>query len=283
MSKPIIDCQVHAYEHNHPERPWQGHLTGPDSANGAEMCAAMDAVNVDGAILVSPFSMYRFDPSYALEVQVAFPHRFGLVRPFDPTSASVEDEVAEWAQQPGVIGARLMLSGIADTPASSEGGIDRLFAACAHTGLPLNVLAWGSLTRLGDLARRHPNTQVVLDHLGLPQPFSPPPPAKPFAALADVCALAACDNLAIKISGACTLSHEAFPFADIWQPLTTIFDAFGLTRCLWGTDWTRAVKLVTYQEGVDAFRDTGHLSASDKEQLMGGTLASIYNWSPAPV
>jgi hypothetical protein len=32
------------------------------------MVAAMDAVGVDGALLVSPFSMYRYDASYAIEV-----------------------------------------------------------------------------------------------------------------------------------------------------------------------------------------------------------------------
>src|SRR3712207_8523556 len=38
---------------------------------------------------------------------------------------------------------------------------------------------------------RHPDTQLVVDHLGLPQPFAPPPPAQPFADLPKVLALAA--------------------------------------------------------------------------------------------
>ena len=32
----VIDVQVHAYEHNHPGRPWAGVLHGPQSANGEE-------------------------------------------------------------------------------------------------------------------------------------------------------------------------------------------------------------------------------------------------------
>ena len=62
----LIDVQVHAYEHNHPGRPWAGHLHGPQSATGEEMVAAMDAVGVDAAIIVSTFNLYRYDPSYAL-------------------------------------------------------------------------------------------------------------------------------------------------------------------------------------------------------------------------
>jgi L-fuconolactonase len=49
---------------------------------------------------------------------------------------------------------------------------------------------------------------------------------------------------------------------------------------LWGTDWTRAVKLLTYAEGVDAFR-LAQLSDSDRAKLLGGTLSRIYDWSPA--
>ena len=51
---------------------------------------------------------------------------------------------------------------------------------------------------------------------------------------------------------------------------------------MWGTDWTRAVKLLTYKEGVDAFR-LAHLSDGDRDKLMGGTLSRIYNWSPSKV
>ena len=64
---PIIDSQVHAYERNRPERPWSGFLQGPDEVTGDDMVAAMNAVGVGGAMLVSPFSMYRYDASYALE------------------------------------------------------------------------------------------------------------------------------------------------------------------------------------------------------------------------
>ena len=91
----IIDAQVHAYERNYAGRPWMGHLHGPASATGDEMVAAMDAVGVDGALLVSPYSLYRFDASYALEVGAAHPGRFGLIKPVDPYDPVVEEIIAE--------------------------------------------------------------------------------------------------------------------------------------------------------------------------------------------
>jgi L-fuconolactonase len=275
---PTIDSQVHAYERNRPERPWVGFLTGPDEVTGDDMVAAMDAVGVDGALLVSPFSLYRYDASYVLEVYAKHPSRFGLIKPFDPQSKRVADEIAEWAATPGVVGARVMLA--REPFQADDPGLNRIFAAAAQAGIPVNVACSGKLPLLRELARRNPHTQVVIDHVGLAQPQEPPAPPEPFADLANVVSLAALDNVAIKISGACTLSHQPFPYPDIWEPLGKVFDAFGFDRCLWGTDWTRAVKLLTYEQGVEAFRVTDQLSDSERSALMGGTLAKIYNWSP---
>lgn len=275
-----IDAQVHAYERNHEGRPWVGTLQGPPEVTGDQMVAAMDEVGVDGAILVSPFSLYGFDASYALQVHAEHPGRFGLVKPVDPSDPAVAETVAEWAGTPGTVGVRIMLNrNVSADPA--DPGIKRVLEAAARHSLPVNLLAWGRLDQVRELAAANPETQLVLDHLGLQQPFEPPPPAEPFADLPKVLALAAFSNLAIKITGACTLSHDAFPYPDLWDPLARIFDAFGLERCLWGTDWTRAVALLTYAQGVEAFRVTDRLSDSDRATLMGGTATRVYDWEPA--
>jgi predicted TIM-barrel fold metal-dependent hydrolase len=276
----IIDAQVHAYERNHPGRPWADVLPGPPEVTGDDMVAAMDAVGVDGALLVSPFTMYRYDASYALEVRAKYPGRFGVIKPVDPTDPAVAETIAAWAATDGAVGIRLMLNrGVSTDPA--DPGINRVLAAAARHALPVNVLCWGRLEQVGQLAARHPNTRLVIDHLGLQQPFAPPAPAEPFADLPKLLALAAHDNIAVKITGACTLSHEPFPYNDLWDPLWRIFDAFGFERCLWGTDWTRAVALVTYEQAVEAFRVTDRLSDSERAALMGETLQQIYRWSPS--
>ena len=276
---PTIDAQVHAYERNHPGRPWAAVLHGPDEVTGDDMVAAMDAVGVDGALLVSVFTMYRYDASYAIQVRNKYPGRFALIKPVDPSDAGVTETVADWAATPGTVAVRIMLNrGVSEDPA--DPGVNRVLAVAARHGLPVNLMCTGRLDQAKALAARNPDTVIVIDHLGLPQPFEPPPPAEPFADLPKVLALAAHPNVAIKISGACTLSHEPFPYRDIWAPLARIFGAFGLDRCMWGTDWTRAVGLLTYKQGVDAFRDSDRLSASDKATLMGGTLARVYRWSP---
>jgi predicted TIM-barrel fold metal-dependent hydrolase len=277
---PTIDVQVHAYERNHPGRPWVGTLHGPAEVTGDQMVAAMNAVGVDGAVLVSPFSMYGYDASYALDVYAKHPTKFRLVKPVDPNDPEVGDTIADWAGKKGTVGVRIMMrDNVSTDPA--DPGVNRVLAAAAKHSLAVNLLCWGRLEQVGELAARNPDTQIVVDHLGLQQPFEPPAPPNGWADLPTVLALGTQSNIAIKISGACTLSRQPFPYDDIWEPLGRIFDSFGLERCMWGTDWTRATGLLTYQQGVDAFRVTKRLSDSDRSQLMGGSLMRIYNWSPS--
>jgi L-fuconolactonase len=243
--------------------------------------AAMDAVGVDGALLVSPFSLYRYDAGYALEVRAKHPGRFGLIKPVDPTDGAVADTIADWAATDGTVGIRLMLNREGVSTDAADPGLNRVLAAAARHSLPVNLMCTGRLEQAGLLAARNPDASLVIDHLGLQQPHHPPAPAQPFADLPKLLKLAAHDNIAVKITGACTLSHEPFPYNDLWDPLCRIFDAFGFNRCMWGTDWTRAVALLTYKQGVEAFRVTDRLSDSDRAALMGETLQRIYDWSPS--
>ena len=275
-----IDAQVHAYERDHPGRPWTAVLEGPDEVTGDDMVAAMDAVGVDGALLVSPFTMYQYDASYAIDVHAAHPGRFALIKPVDSTDPGVAETIADWATLASTVAIRIMMrDDVSDDP--DDPGINRVLDAAARHGLPVNLLAWGRLDQVAALAARNPNTRLVIDHLGLQQPFVPPAPPEPFASLPELLNLAQYDNVVVKITGACTLSHEAFPYNDIWDPLCRIFDAFGFARCMWGTEWTRAVKLLSYAQGVESFRLTGRISDNERAALMGGSLQRIYDWSPA--
>jgi L-fuconolactonase len=54
---PTIDVQEHAYERNHPGRPWAAILVGPPEVTDDQMVAATDAIGVDGALLVSRYTV----------------------------------------------------------------------------------------------------------------------------------------------------------------------------------------------------------------------------------
>jgi L-fuconolactonase len=140
--------------------------------------------------MASSFSAYEYDPSYALEVYNTYPDKFRVVTPVDATDPAIDDVVAKWAATPGARGIRIrMRDGLpidADHPR-----LNRAFAAAGRHGLPVNLLCWGILDKGLPHIQQHPDTVIVIDHLGLLQPARPPVPAD---------------------------------------------DAFGLDRCMWGTD-----------------------------------------------
>ena len=233
-----------------PGRPGGGHRRRHGGRDGRR--------RVDGAVLVSPFTMYGYDASYALEVHRQHPGRFGLVKPVDAADPGVAETIADWAATPGTVGIRLMMNrGVSTDPA--DPGLNRVLTAAAQHALPVNLMCTGRLEQAAQMAGRHPNTQLVIDHLGLPQPQEPPAPAAPFADLPKLLALAAHANVAVKISGACTLSH-ALPYTTSGSALAHLRRVWPRPR-LWGR-LTRAVKVVTYQGG----RGFRHRCLSDSDR-----------------
>jgi len=276
---PTIDVQVHCYERNHPGRPWHAVLAGPPEVTGPDMIKAMDEVGVDGALLISVYTMYKWDASYAVGVHKQFPNRFALIKPVDSNDPKVGETIEEWAKMDGTVAVRIMFTPEVSTDPAHP-GINKVLATAGKCDLPVNLMARGRLDQVAELAKRHPNTTLVIDHLGLEQPMKPPAPQEPWVELPKLLALSTHKNIVVKISGACTLSHEPFPYKDIRKPVDQILNTFGLDRCMWGTDWTRAVNLLTFKQGVDAFRAKDWLSDSDRATLMGGSLSKIYGWAP---
>jgi len=275
----VIDAQVHAYAANTPERPWHSVPNWPAHVTGDEMVVAMDKVGVDGAIYISPFSMYQYDGSYAVSVQRAHPDKFALVKPVNPDDPAVADVIADWKKTPGTVGIRIILTKESKR-APDDPGLDRILRAAVKNDFPVNVLFWGNVDAGTALIDRHPDARFIIDHMGIQQPSVPPAPPQPWADLPKVVELAKRKNAVIKITGACTLSKEPYPFPDIWDPLARIFDAWGFERCLWGTDWTRAFAVVNYEQGVEPFLETDRLSDTERAMLMGGACAKAYGWSP---
>jgi len=276
----VIDSQVHVYEADRPARPWAAKITGPDHVTGDEQVAAMDALGIDGAVIVSTYTTYRYDSSYAQQVHAAHPGRFALVKPVDTTDPALAEDIEQWAVQPGAVGIRVMLT-FAECKDALDPGLNLALAEGARRGLPVNLFAWHSLDEARALAARHSDTSILIDHVGLPQPYRDGGPDV-WADLQKVLALAELDNVCIKLTGAGTMSAQTFPYEDIWEPLLRIVDAFGVERCLWGTDWTRAVKVLSYEQGVEAFRQAPRLSDSDRAMLMGGAAQRTYGWAPSP-
>jgi L-fuconolactonase len=157
----VIDSQVHAYEANTPKRPWFRAPNWPAHVTGDEMVAAMDKVGVDGAIFISPFSLYQYDGSYAVEVQRAHPNRFALVKPVNPDDPAVADVIADWKKTPGTVGIRIIFTKEANR-APDDPGFERILRAAVKHDFPVNVLFWGNVDAGTALVDRYPDTRFII-------------------------------------------------------------------------------------------------------------------------
>src|SRR5262245_65416750 len=119
------------------------------------MVAAMDKVGVDGAVFISAFSLYRYDASYAVEVQRAHPDRFAIVKPVDPDDPAVTDAVADWKQTLGAIGIRVMMTKEAKRE-PNDPGLDRDPTRGRPPGFSGQYPVLGQLGR-GHCAHRSPS------------------------------------------------------------------------------------------------------------------------------
>src|SRR3979411_800900 len=132
------------------------------------MGAPVGGFGVEVAILVSAFSMYGYDASYALDVRAKHPGKFGLVKPVDPSDPAVAETIADWAATEGTVGIRIMMRDTVSTD-PADPGLNRVLAAAAQHSMPINLLCWGRLEQAGQLAARAPDTPLGTAPVGLAQ------------------------------------------------------------------------------------------------------------------
>jgi L-fuconolactonase len=272
----IIDAQIHPV---HPTTEWSESFA-PEQALEASIelaVAAMSAVGVDAA-------MVNWDLATVQAYVDRYPDRFcGLPGggPMVPIETTVDEYVAGLKASPGIQGLRLAFAHPLDDSRIEifrRGEYEPYLEACERHGLPVFVLMHGFLPELHATLKAHPDLPVILDHLGLHTPPVRPAGEHLFEEVPDVVDLAQFPNVAVKFTGAPSLSLEPYPFADVWARLRPMIDAFGVDRLMWGSDFTRCASLHSYRESVDFLLHTDEMSASDKEALLSGTFRRWLGW-----
>jgi predicted TIM-barrel fold metal-dependent hydrolase len=122
---------------------------------------------------------------------------------------------------------------------------------------------------LGALAARCPDTQIVLEHFGLP--------ADDVAGWRDgLLALAHHENVAIKLSGL-ALSDSGWTYDYAAELVDACLDAFRPDRCLLGSNWPIDRAYAAYPDAFLAVEAaTRALSADERRAIFSGTAERIY-------
>lgn len=244
---------------------------------------ALDSVGVDIALAVTSEAF----------IQVAaerYPGRFPGVVTFNHNSPDLAADAARVRRSPINVAGRALTGNWADAtlrPEFTAGRFEPLFAAAEEVGLPLFTSTHGHCAVMGEVAARHPGLTLIIDHIGVRQHPVSPPTSEPWKTFPDLLQLARYPNVHVKLCGAPLLSGQNYPFDDLWPRLARLFDAFGVDRVMWGSDYTRMriadlphgerprKRGLSYADSLNFLLRSDRLSFSDKKALCGGTARRV--------
>jgi len=235
-----VDCHCHVLDPGrHPYLPGVRYAPmGQEVGTAAQFLAVCDAYHIEHALIVGPNSGYGEDNRCLLEVIAGGRGRFkGVAVVANDASA---EELAGLRGQ-GIVGVAVNATywGV-----EHYLGIGPLLRRMEDLGLFLQVQVEGDqLVGLLPLIEGS-GVRLVVDHCGRPVPEDGV--AQPgFAALL---ALGRAGRAVIKLSGLQKLSRGSYPYQDAWPYLHALVEAFGLERCVWGSDWPflRAAERLDY-------------------------------------
>jgi len=269
----IVDAQIHLWNAGNPTTPW--HRQVP-AYTKADALSEMDTAGVDAAVL-TPHTPW--DPNaneLAIEAARQHPDRFVILGHFPVDKPESRALVDTWKQRPGMLGLRFTFPPPQQSAWLTDGTVDWLWPAAERAGLPIALMAAGFLPKVEEVAQRHPNLKLILDHLGRPSGGTASQPDL-WANLPEVVALARYPNVAMKATGAPSYSGHAYPFEDIYDNLHRLYDAFGPTRFFWGTDITRMP--CPWRQCVTLFtEELSWLKGRELELVMGRAVCEWLGW-----
>ncbi len=267
----IVDSQIHIWQNGR----MSSHHRQVDTYSVEDVLAEMKTAGVDAAVIHPPSSLGEAVNVYAEEAVRRFPDQFCILGHMDLTSPEREGIVARWRERTGMLGFRFTFNQPEQKTWWTDDSLDWFWAACEKADLRVGLLASGdNMAALGKIAARHPQLKFHIDHIGRGGGGKGIVDDAVFADLGNMLALAKLPNVAVKLSGAPSYSSDVYPYKNIHGYLRQIIEAFGPTRCFWGTDITRMP--CSYRQCVTMYtEEMPWLKGRDLEQVMG---AAVVNW-----
>lgn len=274
----ITDSQVLIWGPNSAGRPWPSHFEENFEAPFSIVDArtAMDSAGVTRAVLVTPAWEHGIN-DITLAAACADPSRFAVMGSLDMRNGRRTDLVA-WRDQPGMLGVRLNFNLSGAASALKDQSCDWLFAEAGRLSIPIMLFAPGQELELSRIAASYPDTRIIVDHMNLRPSYTP----EEVDGIVDrLCAMADLPNVAIKLSALPSFMGETYPYRSVHQRASRVIDAFGVDRCMWGSDMHRIPG--TYAECVRSMMVALEgASEAERHQVMDLSVRTWIGWPPQP-
>ncbi len=195
----------------------------------------------------------------------------GVVGWTDLSAPRAPARIAELAAEPLLKGLRPMLQDIDDTEWILRPAVQPGLAAMARHGLRFDALLKPRhLPIIGEIAQRHPELAVVIDHAAKPDIANDA--FQPWAR--HMQRLARDTPWCCKLSGLVTEARADWQIDDLRPYVDHLLASFGPDRLMWGSDWP----VVTLASNYRRWRETAQalVLAPMHDAIFGGTATRFY-------
>lgn len=281
-TRQTLDAHLHVWERAKHPQPWIDPETMAAIDKDFPPASAVDELGrngVGGCIVVQAVNKIEETADLLADTR-ELDAVAGVVGWVDLTG-DVPAQVATLRAGPGgdkLVGIRHVTFEEDDERWLSRDDVGRGLEALALLGLTFDILVGHrQLAQAADVARDHPRTTFVLDHLGKVPLRS--------TELVDwshgLALVAERPNVVAKVSGLMTEDDPGRWTAARLRPVIDhALRTFGPGRLLFGSDWPLAELEGGYGAWLQAYLDlTDHLSATDKAAIDGQNAARIYGIS----
>lgn len=273
----MIDTHQHLWKPSERSYDWLSAVPPLNSDFGPEDVAAdVTSAGITATVLVQAADTYE-DTFYMLSVAASVPVVRGVVgwAPLD-RAAEAAAAIELYALSPTVRGVRVLNHTYADPRWLLQDSVDASLRLLAKHGLALDVVSVvpERLEMLAELAGRHPELTIVLDHMAKPDIAGKG--WEPWASL--IAEVAARPNVSVKLSGLNTASGAEWTWQD-WLPYVNhVVDHFGSDRVMLGSDWPVSILAGDFVGVWLAQREViGHLTTEQQDDILFRTATRAYS------
>jgi predicted TIM-barrel fold metal-dependent hydrolase len=292
---PFVDAHIHLWDLRAIHYPW---LTPPftdDGPNGSVEAIARDyhvsdyradaaGWNVVGAVHVdagadAPLALEETRWLEGLALSSGLPS--GIVAFAALHEPGIEQLLEAQAAHPHVRGIRHIVNWHHEQSRSytlrdftADPDWECGFALLGRYGLSFDLQAYpNQFSRLALIASRHPDIQIVINHMGMPVETDRHGPVQ---WLTGMRALADRPNVAVKISGAGFI-HRPWTQESVRSYVLGTIDLFGPERCMFASDFPTDKLFGSFDHTLSAYAELiADFSETERRAMWGGNANRIY-------
>lgn len=272
-----IDAHIHLWRRADGDDIWLPRKIGGLNRDFtyADWCALADEAGIDKVVVVQA-AHDKIESRRLFDLARASARIAGVVAWADLADPALGDWIAECRAHPAFVGFRPLPPTTFGADWLGDPATARGLALLEKQGVTVDILVtWRHLRTAAALLKPFPGLKIVLNHCGRPDTMTGQ--LEPWSA--DLGAIAALPNVAVKCSGLIERAGIEWSPAALKPYVARVIEAFGPSRTMFATNWPVMEIGGKYGAWVSAFASIGAeigLTPAEIDAMFGVTARRLY-------